>query len=448
MRQIIDFICQNCGYRSVKWLGKCPDCGSWNSFVEEVRNKQVVNKEKKQIVEPVKISQIDLLDSVRIITGIGEFDRVLGGGIVPASLVLIGGEPGVGKSTIITQIANIIANKGHKVLYITAEESLQQVRLRAERLSALSENFFILAENSVDNFLAVIDKLNPQFLIIDSIQTIYLEDVPSAQGSVSQVRECTAKLMEIAKKHNITIFIVGHVTKEGTIAGPRVLEHLVDTVIYFEGDKGHNFRILRSVKNRFGSTNEVGIFEMTERGLKEITNLSEFLIGNRVIGEPGSSTFVAIEGTRPIVVEIQALVSSSNLAMPRRIAMGIENQRLNILIAVLEKKLGLPFYSQDIFLNVAGGLKLTETASDLAVCMAIVSSYKSLPLPHDTIFLGEIGLLGEIRPISQIDVRLKEAKNLNLKKAILPVNQHLNEKFDVTFISRLEEAIEICFLGV
>lgn len=447
MKQVLQFVCQNCGYKSLKWLGKCPDCGSWNSFVEEIVNKQTSNRSDiKKVLEAVKISQVNVSLSERIKTGIAEFDRVLGGGIVPASLILIGGEPGIGKSTIITQVANIIANQGYKILYITAEESLQQVRLRAERLGTLSENFYILAENSMDNFVNVIEKLNPDFLIIDSIQTIYLEDIPSAQGSVSQVRECSAKLMDVAKKNNITIFIVGHVTKEGTIAGPRVLEHLVDTVIYFEGDKGQNFRILRSVKNRFGSTNEVGIFEMTERGLKEIKNLSEFLIGNRVIGEAGSAMFVAIEGTRPIIVEIQALVSPSNLAMPRRIAMGIESQRLNILIAVLEKKLGIPFYTNDIFLNVAGGLKLTETASDLAVCMAIVSSYKNIALPHDLIFLGEVGLLGELRPVSQIDARLKEAKSLNFKKAILPINQHCNEQFDILFAKSLEEAIELCFL--
>lgn len=403
-------------------------------------------KKNRNVKDPVKISFVNLQDIKRLKTSISEFDRVLGGGIVPASMILIGGEPGIGKSTLITQVANLIANSGHRVLYVTAEESLQQVRIRAERLGTLSDNFLILSENSLENFLEVVDKVKPELLIVDSIQTIYSEDVPSAQGSVSQVRECASKLMDRAKKDNLSIFIVGHVTKEGTIAGPRVLEHLVDTVIYFEGDRGLNFRILRSVKNRFGSTNEVGIFEMSESGLKEIKNLSEYLIGNRVSGEPGSTTFVAIEGTRPIIVEIQALVSNSNLAMPRRISMGIENQRLNILVAVLEKKLGLPLYSNDIFLNVAGGLKLTETAVDLAVCIAIVSSYKNLSLPYDMVFLGEVGLLGELRPISQIDIRLKEAKNLNFKKALLPLNQKCNEDFDVMYASTLEEAINLCFL--
>jgi len=446
MKQIVDFICQNCGYKSSKWIGKCPDCGSWNSFVEEVIAYQRGSKKNRNVKDPVKISFVNLQDIKRLKTSISEFDRVLGGGIVPASMILIGGEPGIGKSTLITQVANLIANSGHRVLYVTAEESLQQVRIRAERLGTLSDNFLILSENSLENFLEVVDKVKPELLIVDSIQTIYSEDVPSAQGSVSQVRECASKLMDRAKKDNLSIFIVGHVTKEGTIAGPRVLEHLVDTVIYFEGDRGLNFRILRSVKNRFGSTNEVGIFEMSESGLKEIKNLSEYLIGNRVSGEPGSATFVAIEGTRPIIVEIQALVSNSNLAMPRRISMGIENQRLNILVAVLEKKLGLPLYSNDIFLNVAGGLKLTETAVDLAVCIAIVSSYKNLSLPYDMVFLGEVGLLGELRPISQIDIRLKEAKNLNFKKALLPLNQKCNEDFDVMYASTLEEAINLCFL--
>lgn len=446
MKHVIDFVCQNCGYKSPKWIGKCPDCGSWNSFVEEINKFKKGDKKVKSIQEPIKISQVDSKEIIRIKTTISEFDRVLGGGIVPASMILIGGEPGIGKSTLITQVANIIANQGLKVLYVTAEESLQQVKIRAERLGALSDNFFILSENSLENFLEVVKKINPSLLIVDSIQTIYSEDIPSAQGSVSQVRECASKLMDMAKKNNITVFIVGHVTKEGTIAGPRVLEHLVDTVIYFEGDRGLNFRILRSVKNRFGSTNEVGIFEMSESGLKEIKNLSEFLIGNRVSGEPGSATFVAIEGTRPIIVEIQALVSNSNLAMPRRISMGIENQRLNILVAVLEKKLGLPLYSNDIFLNVAGGLKLTETAVDLAVCIAIVSSYRNIPLPYDMVFLGEVGLLGELRPVSQIDMRLKEAKSLNFKKALLPSNQRCGEELDITYASTLEEAIEICFI--
>lgn len=445
MKHFIDFVCQNCGYKSPKWIGKCPDCGSWNSFVEETNN-LTKNKKLKNLQEPIKISQVDSKNIIRIKTNISEFDRVLGGGIVPASMILIGGEPGIGKSTLITQIANVIANQGFKVLYVTAEESLQQVKIRAERLSVLSDNFLILSENSLENFLEVVKKINPALLIVDSIQTIYSEDIPSAQGSVSQVRECASKLMDLAKNNNITIFIVGHVTKEGTIAGPRVLEHLVDTVIYFEGDRGHEFRILRSVKNRFGSTNEVGIFEMSDSGLREIKNLSEFLIGNRVSGEPGSATFVAIEGTRPIIVEIQALVSNSNLAMPRRISMGIENQRLNILIAVLEKKLGLPLYSNDIFLNVVGGLKLTETAVDLAVCIAIVSSFRNTSLPNDMVFLGEVGLLGELRPISQIDLRLKEAKSLNFKKALIPAKQRCNEDFDITYASTLEEAIEICFI--
>ncbi|MCX7769612.1 MAG: DNA repair protein RadA [Proteobacteria bacterium] len=446
MKQIIDFVCQNCGYKSPKWIGKCPDCGSWNSFVEEVSRSHKSNKRDRDILEPLKISEVDLRDIRRIKTSILEFDRVLGGGIVPASMILIGGEPGIGKSTLITQVANIIANQGLKVLYLTAEESLQQVRIRAERLGTLSDNFYIIAENSLENLLRILNKTNPDLLIIDSIQTIFSEDIPSAQGSVSQVRECASKLMDIAKRNNITVFVVGHVTKEGIIAGPRVLEHLVDTVIYFEGDRGLNFRILRSVKNRFGSTNEVGIFEMSESGLKEIRNLSEYLIGDRVSDEPGSATFVAIEGTRPIIVEIQALVTNSNLAMPRRISMGIEGQRLNILVAVLEKKLGLPLYANDIFLNIAGGLKLTETASDLAVCLAIISSYKNLVLPKDMIFLGEVGLLGELRPVSQVNLRLKEAKNLNFKKALLSANQKYNEDFDIMYAKTLEEAVEACFL--
>lgn len=445
-KSYIQYVCQACGFKSLKWLGKCPECNNWNSFVEERSESNHAKTKRHESVEIFSVSQVTLDDSKRIKTTIKEFDRVLGGGIVPSSLVLIGGEPGIGKSTILTQIANIIASQKLKVLYITAEESLKQVRLRAERLGTLSENFYLLAENCLDIFIEAIEQMTPDFLIVDSIQTIYLEDIPSAPGSVSQVRECAAKLMEVAKKRKITIFIVGHVTKEGLIAGPRVLEHLVDTVIYFEGEKGQNFRILRAVKNRFGSTNEIGVFEMTEEGLKEVPNISEFFVSNRVAGESGSATFVAIEGTRPIIVEIQALVSSTNLAMPRRMAMGIENQRLNILIAVLEKKIGLPFYTNDIFVNVAGGLKLTETASDLAVCMAVVSNYRNLALPQDTVFIGEVGLLGELRPVSQIDVRLKEAKNLNFKKAIIPKNQRYTVKIDTIIASTLEEVIDLCFL--
>lgn len=444
----IEFICQNCGYRSPKWIGKCPDCENWNSFVAEEYKKDVKRKNitlKDANVLPVKDISVESIE--RIGTGLTEFDRVLGGGIVSASLILIGGEPGVGKSTILTQVANKVSENEMKVLYVTAEESSGQLKLRAERLGVLSNNFFIMAENCLDIIFEEIKKLEPNLVIIDSIQTVYLEDVPSAPGSVSQVRESAGKIMEFAKKNGITFFIVGHVTKEGNIAGPRVLEHLVDTVIYFEGDKGQNFRILRAVKNRFGSTNEIGIFEMTDSGLKDIANLSDFFISNSVRNEPGSAMFITIEGTRPIAVEIQAIVAPTNFGMPRRMAMGIDTQRLNLLTAVLEKKLEIPLFSYDIYVNVAGGLKITEPASDLAIAMAIVSSFKNIPLDSDTVFIGEIGLLGEIRAVGNLESRLKEAQNLNFKKAFIPENK-LNKILleEVITITKLETAIGICFL--
>jgi DNA repair protein RadA/Sms len=449
MKIKIEYACQVCGNKSLKWLGKCPDCDSWNSFVaEEVkRDVSLRGKSKQDTAHAVPVSSVSLQDFSRIKTGVGEFDRVMGGGIVPGSLVLIGGEPGIGKSTILTQVANLLSNQKLKILYVTAEESLSQVRLRAERLGALSEDFFILSENSLNGIIEEAGKLNPHFIIIDSIQTIFLDEIPSAPGSVSQVRECAGKLMELAKKRGVTVFLVGHVTKEGFIAGPRVLEHLVDTVIYFEGDKGQQFRILRAVKNRFGSTNEIGLFEMSDKGLVDVPNLSEFFMSGRASAEPGSATYVAMEGTRPIVVEIQALASPTNLGVPRRMAMGIDNQRLNLLVAVLEKKIELPLFNNDIYVNVVGGLKLTETASDLAICMAIVSSYKNVVLQTDTVFIGEVGLLGEIRTVNQMDTRLKESKNMNFKKAVIPKNQRgivvLEEMFEV---ATLEEAIELCFL--
>ncbi|MCX7991407.1 MAG: DNA repair protein RadA [Proteobacteria bacterium] len=444
----IEFVCQFCGYRSPKWIGKCPDCDNWNSFVtEEFRKDSRKRFNSTHRDKVISITDIAVENIERITTGLNEFDRVLGGGIVPASLTLIGGEPGVGKSTILTQVSNKISENKRKVLYVTAEESTGQLKLRAERLGALSKDFFLIAENCLDTVFDEIKKFSPELVIVDSIQTVYLEDIPSAPGSVSQVRESAGKIMEFAKKTGITFFIVGHVTKEGNIAGPRVLEHLVDTVIYFEGDKGQNFRILRAVKNRFGSTNEIGIFEMTDSGLRDVSNLSDFFISNRVKNEPGSSMFITIEGSRPIAVEIQALVAQSNFGMPRRMAMGVDNQRLNLLVAVLEKKLDMPLFSYDIYVNVAGGLKITETASDLAIAMAIVSSFRNVPLNGETIFIGEIGLLGEIRSVSNLEARLKEAQNLNFRRAFIPeirLNKIVLE--EIVEIPKLETAIEMCFL--
>lgn len=413
--------------------------------VKEVRGSSKTNLAESS--KPVLLSQVAYEELKRIKTGMSEFDRVMGGGIVKGSFVLIGGEPGIGKSTILTQVLNTLSVKSFKVLYVTAEESLSQVKLRAERLNSLSDNFYIYAENSLNQIVNEIENIKPDFVVIDSIQTIYLDELPSAPGSVSQVRECAAKIMELAKKKMITIFIVGHVTKEGFIAGPRVLEHLVDTVIYFEGDKGQNFRLLRTIKNRFGSTNEVGLFEMSESGLIDVSNLSEFFLSMRQKEEPGSALFVAMEGTRPIVVEVQALVAPSNFGVPRRMAMGVDNQRLNLLVAVLEKKLDIPLFNNDIYVNVVGGLKLTETASDLAICMAITSSFRNIPLKNKTIFLGEVGLLGEIRTISNSEIRLKEAANLNFETVILPKKlQKIPFKGELIGVDELEEVMSICFL--
>lgn len=448
MKIKVVYVCQQCGFKSVKWLGKCPDCNSWNSLVaEEVRDsKSFVNATVNQS-KPVLISEVACEEIKRVGTDMSEFDRVMGGGIVRGSFVLVGGEPGIGKSTLLTQVLNILSLKSFKVLYVTAEESLSQVKLRAERLGSFSNNFYIYAENSLNQIVTEIENIKPDFVVIDSIQTIYLDDIPSAPGSVSQVRECAARIMELAKKKMITVFIVGHVTKEGYIAGPRVLEHLVDTVIYFEGDKGQNFRLLRTIKNRFGATNEVGLFDMTEKGLKDVTNLSEFFLSQSRTEEAGSALFVALEGTRPIIVEVQALVAQSNFGVPRRMAMGVDNQRLNLLVAVLEKKLELPLYNNDIYVNVVGGLKLTETASDLAICMAIVSSFRNLPLKKSVIFLGEVGLLGEIRPVSNLEARLKEASNLNFEVVYLPKKaQKPFFKGELIGVEGVEEVINICFL--
>ncbi len=429
-------------------MGRCPDCDNWNSFVAEQfkknEHKRGTEKDKSRIYP---ITDIGIENIERVNTELSEFDRVLGSGIVPASLVLLGGEPGIGKSTILLQVANSVARSGKMVVYVTAEESVGQLKLRAERLGVLSENLFVLAENSLDDIFQYIKSLKPFLVVLDSIQTVYLEDIPSAPGSVSQVRESAGRIMDFAKKNSITFFIVGHVTKEGSIAGPRVLEHLVDTVIYFEGDKGQQFRILRAIKNRFGSTNEIGIFEMTDRGLIDISNLSDFFIANRVENEPGSSMFIAIEGTRPIAVEIQALVAQTSFGMPRRMAMGIDNNRLNLIVAVLEKKLEMPLFSYDIFVNVAGGLKISETASDLAIAMAIISSFKNLPLDSQAVFIGEIGLLGEIRMVSNLETRLREACNLNFKKIYMPRYRGTRQTYQQVFeLERLDEAMDICLL--
>jgi len=414
------YTCQQCGYQSPKWMGKCTDCGEWNSFAEE----QVIASRKKTVV-PTSTAAVKLLAEVsategdRHRCGIGELDRVLGGGVVPGSLSLIGGDPGIGKSTLLLQVLGKLAG-GKKALYVTAEESDRQVKLRAERLGVSTENLFLLPETSLEAILERVRDLDPDFLVIDSIQTIFTAALESAPGSVSQVRECAGRLMQLAKGEGVTTFLVGHVTKDGAIAGPRMLEHMVDTVLYFEGDGGHPYRILRAVKNRFGSTNEIGVFAMRQTGLEEVPNPSELFLAERPEDAIGSVVVPSLEGSRPILVELQALVSGASFGTPRRTTMGLDHNRASLLVAVLEKKAGLSMLAQDIFLNVAGGVRLDEPAVDLGMLAALASSHLNKKVPAGTVLFGEVGLAGEVRAVSQPEQRIKEAARLGFDRCYLP----------------------------
>ena len=420
------FFCQNCGYESAKWMGQCPACREWNTFVEEPMaaktpaGNQGIGNHSAAGRKPVHLTEISTGKEERIPTGIGELDRVLGGGIVPGSLTLVGGDPGIGKSTLLLQVCRMLSTAGHQVLYISGEESLRQIKLRAVRIGEFNENLSLLCETNLDIIRAVMEKEKPEIAVIDSIQTMYNEEVSSAPGSVSQVRESTNVLMQIAKGMGISIFIVGHVTKDGNVAGPRVLEHMVDTVLYFEGDRHASYRILRGVKNRFGSTNEIGVFEMQTEGLVEVKNPSEYMLNGRPEGASGSAVACSMEGTRPILIEIQALVSPTSFQMPRRTAVGIDYNRVNLLMAVLEKRVGLQLGGCDAYVNLAGGMKLGEPAIDLGIIMAIASSYKNRPILEDTIIFGEVGLVGEVRAVSGGEARIKEAQKLGFKRCILP----------------------------
>lgn len=418
------FFCTDCGYESPKWYGKCPGCGAWNSMVEETEkvvktqgiSSGIFHKKEK----PLPIINIESGQEPRILTGIGELNRVLGGGIVPGSLVLVGGDPGIGKSTLLLQTSNEMANSGRKVLYVSGEESVRQTKLRAERLGALSPNLYVMCESSIDGIEEAIDEVKPDFLVIDSIQTVYMPEVTSAPGSVSQVRECTARFMRVAKGQGIATVLVGHVTKEGAIAGPRMLEHMVDCVLYFEGERHHSYRLLRAVKNRFGSTNEMGIFEMNEAGLEEVLNPSELFLSERPLGVAGSTVVASMEGTRPMLVELQALVASTLFPSPRRMATGVDHNRMNLIIAVLEKRMGMFLQNQDAYVNLAGGVKLDEPAVDLAIAVSLASSFRDVPTkPYDVVF-GEVGLTGEVRAVSRVEQRVKEAAKLGFKRVILP----------------------------
>ena len=415
------FFCQNCGHEENKWLGQCPMCKEWNSFVEEKISsvKASVAKEVKK-AEVVTLTSVSTEEDERMKTTIKELDRVLGGGIVPGSLVLVGGDPGIGKSTLLLQVCQKLSDMKKKVLYISGEESLKQIRLRANRMGEFSEYLYLLCETNLEIIRSVIETQKPDMVVIDSIQTMYNEEVGSAPGSVSQVRESTNVLMQLAKGLNISTFIVGHVTKEGTVAGPRVLEHMVDTVLYFEGDRHASYRILRGVKNRFGSTNEIGVFEMQKSGLVEVENPSEYMLSGKPENASGSVVVCAMEGTRPMLMEIQALVCRSNFGMPRRTAAGLDYNRINLLMAVLEKRLGLPLSGYDAYVNIAGGIKMNEPAADLGIVMAIASSYKNQSVSEGTIVFGEVGLSGEVRAVTMPEQRVAEAKKLGFKTCILP----------------------------
>lgn len=417
------FQCQTCGYASPKWLGRCPDCGSWNSMAEEKavsgrRHVAALNSPGK--VEPVSLCSIEGTLENRTLTGIKEFDRILGGGIVPGSVILVGGDPGIGKSTLLLQAFAGLSQKTGKMLYVSGEESPRQIKMRADRLSVSADNIVLLPETSIEGILDAAIKISPDAMVVDSIQTVFTQELSSAPGSVGQVRECAAKLMMFAKRSNIPVFIVGHVTKEGTIAGPRVLEHIVDTVLYFEGDRGHSYRIMRTIKNRFGSTNEIGIFEMSDSGLREVDNPSELFLSGRPRNVSGSTVVASLEGTRPLMVEIQALVSRTNFGIPRRTSIGVDFNRVNLLVAILEKRAGMHLGGMDIFINIVGGLKIGEPAVDLGIIATIASSAREVPIDPKSFVFGEVGLSGEIRAVAQANARLKEASKIGFERAVIP----------------------------
>lgn len=423
-RPSTSFFCNECGYESSKWMGQCPACKAWNTFVEEPTGKTAqsgrLGSHRTGATEPTSVSAVSLESLSRCQTGMSELDRVLGGGIVPGSLVLVGGDPGIGKSTLLLQVCRNLSADGHKVLYISGEESLGQIKMRAVRIGQFNDNAQLLCETDLGTIEDVIRKHKPEAVIIDSIQTMYSANVSSAPGSVSQVREATNALMMIAKSLSVTVFIVGHVTKEGTVAGPRVLEHMVDTVLYFEGDRYASYRILRAVKNRFGSTNEIGVFEMRGEGLFEVANPSEYMISGRVKDSSGSCVVCAMEGTRPMLIEIQALVCRTSFGIPRRQATGCDPNRVNLLMAVLEKRMGYKLGECDAYVNVAGGMKINEPAIDLGIALSIVSSFQNIVIPQDTVVFGEVGLSGEVRSVTLSSSRVSEAKKLGFTTIMMP----------------------------
>lgn len=442
------FFCQSCGYESTKWMGQCPACKEWNTMVEEVVDKKTTVTHK-QITElqVSKLNDVQSSSEERLDTHIKELNRVLGGGIVPGSLVLVGGDPGIGKSTLLLQTCRSLSDQHTSVLYISGEESLQQIKMRADRIGTFSDDMMLLCETNLDLIQGVIEERRPQVVVVDSIQTMFRENVNSAPGSVSQVREATSVLMRLAKERGIAIFVVGHVTKEGTVAGPRVLEHMVDTVLYFEGDRYAAYRILRAVKNRFGSTNEIGVFEMCQTGLREVPNPSEYMLDGKPQNASGSIVVCTMEGTRPLLVEIQALVCHSAFGMPRRTAAGVDYNRVNLLMAVLEKTVGVKLADQDAYINIAGGMKISEPAVDLGLVLSIISSFRNRPIAEDVICFGEVGLSGEVRSVNMVEQRIAEARKLGFKQCILPKvcmkNIQQVDGIQLKGVENVREALEI-----
>lgn len=448
------FVCQNCGVQTPKWQGRCSDCGSWGSFVEEQQFPAVYSgkRGKKEVSLPVPISEVSFQKEERILTSYDELNRVLGGGIVRGEAVLVGGDPGIGKSTLLMQLLADLSKKGLKTLYITGEESVKQIKLRAERIGIYSKNLLVLAEVNCEQIESSVEREKPEVFVIDSIQTLYMEELSSSPGSVSQVRESAGRLTSLAKSLNIPVFFIGHVTKDGMIAGPRVLEHMVDCVLYFEGSKGYSYRILRTYKNRFGSANEIGVFEMSDDGLKEVKNPSALFLSERTKGAAGSIVTASSEGTRTILVEIQSLVSPTTFGQPRRGALGFDPNRANLLIAVLEKKVGLNLFSYDTFINVVGGVRIVEPASDLPVVLAVASSFLDKPVQDDLVAFGEVGLTGEIRAVSQAEARVKEAEKLGFRRIILPSGscdgKLKMEGVEIIKVKTVKEAIDAALEGV
>lgn len=451
------YVCQSCGYENPKWLGKCPECMKWNTFVEEIEDKSSKSNHRETFVidkssqKPVNINSITIKHEERFSSGINELNRVLGGGIVRGSLVLVGGDPGIGKSTLLLQVSESVAQSGKKVLYISGEESESQIKMRAERLNAKSENLYIMAENNLNIIEHNLEGFDPDLIILDSIQTVFTPDIASAPGTVSQIKEGTSRFMRISKKMGISTFVVGHVTKEGSLAGPKIMEHMVDTVLYFEGERYNTYRLIRAVKNRFGSTNELGVFEMSEKGLQELENPSKALISEKPENASGSVIVSTVEGTRPMLLELQALVSPTSFGIPRRTATGIDFNRVNLLLAVLEKRAGMQIQNQDVYLNIVGGIKINEPSMDLGVILAVASGFRNIPISGEVAVTGEVGLTGEVRGVSYIEKRISECRKLGFKKIIIPKSNYEAVKdvkgIEIWPVENVRQAINMVLRG-